>query len=59
MRIIKLDHADAEHLAATLKPFLSPQGRIMAYTPSNSLIIKDRRSIVEELVRVVKGKLDP
>ena len=59
MRIIKLDYAEAEHLVLTLEPFLSPQGRIMAYTPTNSLIIKDRQSIVEELVRVIKGKLDP
>ena len=59
MRIIKLDYAEAEHLVSVLEPFLSPQGRIMAYSPSNSLIIKDRQSIVEELVRVIKGKLDP
>ena len=59
MRIIKLDYAEAEQLVLTLEPFLSPQGRIMAYTPTNSLIIKDRRSIVEKLIRVIKGKLNP
>jgi type II secretory pathway component GspD/PulD (secretin) len=59
MRIIKLDYADAEQLVFTLEPFLSPQGRIMAYTPTNSLIIKDRKSIVEELVRVIKGQTEP
>ena len=55
MRIIKLDYAEAEHLVSILEPFLSPQGRIMAYTPTNRLIIRDRQSIVEELVRVIKG----
>jgi type II secretory pathway component GspD/PulD (secretin) len=59
MRIIKLDYADAEQLVFTLEPFLSPQGRIMAYTPTNSLIIKDRQSIVEDLVRAIKGKWGP
>ena len=59
MRIIKLDYAEAEHLVITLEPFLSAQGRIMAYSPTNILIIKDRQSIVEELVRVIKGKRDP
>ena len=59
MRIIELDHAEAEHLVSVLEPFLSPQGRIMAYSPTNRLIIKDRQSIVEELTRVIKGKLDP
>lgn len=46
MRIINLDYADTEQLVFTLRPFLSPQGRIMAYTPTNSLIIKDRKSRV-------------
>lgn len=59
MRVIELDHAEAEHLVSVLEPFLSPQGRIMAYSPTNRLIIKDRQSIVEELTRVIKGKLDP
>ncbi len=59
IQIIELEYADAEQLAETLKPLLSPQGRITAYGPSNSLIIKDRKSIVEALVKVIKGKLEP
>ncbi len=59
IRIIKLDYADAAQLADTLEPFLSPQGRIMAYEPTNSLIIKDRQSIVTDLVRIIKGSLKP
>jgi type II secretory pathway component GspD/PulD (secretin) len=59
IRIIELEYADAEQLAETLKPLLSPQGRITAYGPSNSLIIRDRKSIVEALVEVIKGKLEP
>jgi type II secretory pathway component GspD/PulD (secretin) len=59
IQIIELEYADAEQLAETLKPLLSPQGRITAYGPSNSLIIKDRKSIVEALVEVIKGKSEP
>ena len=59
IQIIELEYADAEQLAETLKPLLSPQGRISAWGPSNSLIIKDRKSIVEALVKVIKGKLEP
>ena len=55
IQIIDLEYADAEQLAKTLEPLLSSQGRITAYGPTNSLIIKDRRAIVEALVNVIKG----
>ena len=58
IQIIELDYADAEDLAKVLAPFLSKDGRITAYGPSNSLIIKDRKSIVRELVKVIKGKME-
>ena len=57
IQIIQLKHAEAEELAEVLRPFLSKDGTITAYGPSNSLIIKDRKSIVRELVRVIKGNL--
>ena len=56
MRIIELDHAEAEHLVSVLEPFLSPQGRIMAYSPTNRLIIKDRQPVVNMLSEVIKGR---
>ena len=57
IQIVQLEHADAEQLAEVLKPFLSKDGTITAYGPANSLIIKDRKSIVRELLRVIKGRL--
>ena len=54
--MIEIEHADAEHLASVLKPFLSPQGSLSAYAPTNTLIIKDRISIVNRLAEIVKGK---
>jgi type II secretory pathway component GspD/PulD (secretin) len=57
IQIIELDHAAAEDLAGVLQPFLSKDGRITAYPPGNILIIKDRKSIVAQLVKVIKGRL--
>ena len=57
IQIVQLEHADAEELAEVLRPFLSKDGSITAYGPANSLIIKDRKSIVRELVKVIKGRL--
>ena len=54
--MIQLDHADAEHLATVLKPFLSPDGSLTPYAPTNTLIIKDRQAVVNMLSEVIKGK---
>ncbi len=54
--MIQLEHADAEYLASVLKPFLSPQGSIVPYVHTNTLIIKDRASIVNMLAEIIKGK---
>ncbi len=54
--MIQIEHADAEHLASVLEPFLSPQGSIMPYKPTNTLIIKDRASVVNMLSEVIKGR---
>jgi hypothetical protein len=54
--MIPLEYADAENLASVLNPFLSPQGSIAAYAPTNTLIIKDKASIVDMLAEIVKGK---
>ena len=54
--MIQLDHADAEYLATILKPFLSPDGSLTPYAPTNTLIIKDRQAVVNMLSEVIKGK---
>jgi type II secretory pathway component GspD/PulD (secretin) len=54
--LIPLEHADARHLASTLAPFLSPEGSIAPYTPTNTLIIKDRAYNVDRLARIITGK---
>ena len=54
--MIQLEHADAEYLATVLKPFLSPQGSILPYKTTNTLIIKDRAPAVNMLAEIIKGK---
>ncbi len=56
--MVPLEHADAEQLADTLTPFLSPQGKISAYSPTNTLIIKDQPSVVRMLIKAIKGRAD-
>ena len=58
IKVIELDYADADHLAVVLAPLLSPEGRMVAYSRTNSLIIKDRASIVRRLVEIIKGPID-
>ena len=56
--LLTLEHANAEQLVNVLSPLLSPDGTITAYSPTNTLIIKDRPSVVQMLVEAVKGKPD-
>jgi type II secretory pathway component GspD/PulD (secretin) len=56
--MVPLEHADAEQLAETLAPFLSTQGKISAYSPTNTLIIKDQAPVVKMLIKAIKGKAD-
>jgi len=59
IQVIHLDYADAEHLACVLAPLLSRDGRVVAYKPTNSLIIKDRALLVKRLVEIIKGEPNP
>ena len=52
--MIQLEHADAGELAKVLQPFLSPAGSIAPYPPTNTLIIRDRASVVDKLSTAIK-----
>ena len=58
IQIIELDYADAQHLASVIAPLLSPKGRVVAYPPTNTLIIRDKAYIVKRLVEIIKGPCD-
>lgn len=49
-----LQHADAEELAKALKPLLSQQAVIAAFPQSNSLLVVDHGSSVDQLGRLVR-----
>jgi len=54
--MIQLEHADAEELAAVLEPLLSPEGSIVPCRPTNTLIIRDRATVVDKLSIAIKGR---
>ena len=54
--MIQLEHADAKYLASILRPFLSPDGSLSPYTPTNTLIIRDRQPVVNMLSEIIKGR---
>ena len=56
--MVRLEYADAEQLVDVLSPFLSPQGKIGAYSPTNTLILKDQPEVVKGLIKIIKGKAD-
>ena len=56
--MLPLEHAVAEQLADVLAPFLSPQGKIVTYSPTNTLIIKDQPTVVRMIIKVIKGRAD-
>ena len=54
--MVQVEHADVDYLVSVLEPFLSSEGRIVPYKPTNTLIIKDREPVVNMLAEVIKGK---
>ena len=54
--MIQIEHADVDYLASILEPFLSPEGSIIPYKTTNTLIIKDRAPVVNMLAEIIKGK---
>ena len=56
--LLPLEYADAEQLADILTLFLSPHGKISAYSRTKTLIIKDQPQMVRMLIKVIKGRED-
>jgi type II secretory pathway component GspD/PulD (secretin) len=55
IQVIQLDYANAENLASVLAPLFPKEVQIIPYSPTNSLIIKGKRSLVKKLVKIIKG----
>ena len=54
--MVQIEHADVDYLASILEPFLSPEGSIIPYKTTNTLIIKDRAPVVNMLAEIIKGE---
>ena len=54
-RIIKLKNLSAADIAATLRPFISNEGDIVAYPSSNTLLIVDRRSNLNRVLTIINN----
>ena len=46
--VIKLEYADAEEIALVLRQLLPPTVRVVAYRPTNSVVIAGDRAVLEE-----------
>jgi hypothetical protein len=53
IEVIKLECDDVTEFADALTPLLSDAGRIVPYRPTNSLIIRDRASVVDRIVSII------
>ena len=59
IQVIHLDHANAEDLASVLAPLFPKEVQIIAYSSTNSLIIKGKKSLVGKLIKIIKGNSYP
>ncbi len=48
--VIKLNYANAEELAATLRQILPPGVTVVAYSPTNSIIISGNPAALEQVI---------
>jgi general secretion pathway protein D len=53
-RVIEVEHVTAAQLVPILRPLVPPQGHLAAYPQSNVLIVSDRSSNIERLVKIIK-----
>ena len=59
IQVIHLDYANAENLASVLAPLFPKEVQIIAYSSTNSLIIKGKKSLVKKLIKIIKGTSYP
>lgn len=52
-RIVKLKYINAEEVQKTLRPIVNQSGDMVAYSPTNSLIVTDLGSNVERITNII------
>jgi len=53
-RVVELENVSASQLVPILRPLIPQQGHLAAYVPSNILIIADRASNIDRLLRIIR-----
>ncbi|NOX27035.1 MAG: type II secretion system secretin GspD [Gammaproteobacteria bacterium] len=53
-RVIELNNVPAAQLVPILRPLVPQQGHLVAYPPSNSLVISDHASNIERLYAIIR-----
>ena len=53
-RVIEVEHVAAAQLVPILRPLVPPQGHLAAYPQSNVLIISDRASNIDRILKIIK-----
>lgn len=53
-RVIKLENIPANQVVPILRPLIPQHGHLVAYAPSNTLIISDRASNISRILQIIK-----
>ena len=54
-RVLKLDQVSAQEILPLVKPMMAKQAHIVAYAPSNVLIVIDRAENVKRIVKLIRN----
>jgi general secretion pathway protein D len=54
-QLIPLEHADANEIRALLTPLVSKQSSLLAYPPTNTLILTDVSSNISRLLKIIRA----
>ena len=54
-RLIPLQYIDAEEMSNTLKPLVSKEAALVAYTPTNTLILTDSASNINRVLQILEA----
>jgi len=52
--LVRLDHANAQSVAVTLRPYVASTGLALAYAPSNSIILAGTEARVSRLITLIR-----
>ncbi len=54
-RLVPLEHVDADVIAGILAPLVSRDSAVVAYAPTNTLILTDSYSNIERLLKIIRA----